>query len=139
MFFFLALYLVFFFFFSSRRRHTRFKCDWSSDVCSSDLPLVSLSNTKGFGSCSSGGSMTWSNWSVCAPNRDNTGFNPASCTQTVGNGTANCGTANASGLTGPASSQMPQFYYSTSDWASPYTIVNESSGSCSTIATDIGN
>src|SRR5882762_7953613 len=27
----------FFFFFSSRRRHTRFKCDWSSDVCSSDL------------------------------------------------------------------------------------------------------
>src|SRR4030065_1870790 len=25
------------FFFSSRRRHTRCKCDWSSDVCSSDL------------------------------------------------------------------------------------------------------
>src|SRR2546427_3504145 len=30
--------LLFFFFFSSRRRHTRFDCDWSSDVCSSDLP-----------------------------------------------------------------------------------------------------
>src|SRR4030066_1097200 len=30
---------LFFFFFSSRRRHTRFKCDWSSDVCSSDLFL----------------------------------------------------------------------------------------------------
>src|SRR4030066_469040 len=29
--------LIVFFFFSSRRRHTRFKCDWSSDVCSSDL------------------------------------------------------------------------------------------------------
>src|SRR2546430_5208457 len=28
-----------FFFFSSRRRHTRFDCDWSSDVCSSDLRL----------------------------------------------------------------------------------------------------
>src|SRR5260370_3769919 len=28
---------VMWFFFSSRRRHTRFKCDWSSDVCSSDL------------------------------------------------------------------------------------------------------
>src|SRR5260370_27325177 len=28
---------VIIFFFSSRRRHTRFKCDWSSDVCSSDL------------------------------------------------------------------------------------------------------
>src|SRR3990167_10988485 len=27
----------YFFFFSSRRRHTRFDCDWSSDVCSSDL------------------------------------------------------------------------------------------------------
>src|SRR5690606_41008098 len=27
-----------FFFFSSRRRHTRFSRDWSSDVCSSDLP-----------------------------------------------------------------------------------------------------
>src|SRR2546430_9050898 len=25
------------FFFSSRSRHTRFDCDWSSDVCSSDL------------------------------------------------------------------------------------------------------
>src|SRR5690606_41150746 len=24
--------------FSSRSRHTRFSCDWSSDVCSSDLP-----------------------------------------------------------------------------------------------------
>src|SRR5207237_7261174 len=29
--------ISFIFFFSSRRRHTRFKCDWSSDVCSSDL------------------------------------------------------------------------------------------------------
>src|SRR6267143_1355830 len=28
---------MFFFFFSSRRRHTRWNCDWSSDVCSSDL------------------------------------------------------------------------------------------------------
>src|SRR5438034_6670570 len=27
----------FLFFFSSRRRHTRSLCDWSSDVCSSDL------------------------------------------------------------------------------------------------------
>src|SRR5256886_890881 len=31
------LLCFFFFFFSSRRRHTRFDCDWSSDVCSSDL------------------------------------------------------------------------------------------------------
>src|SRR5256886_12512994 len=32
--------LLFYFFFSSRRRHTRFDCDWSSDVCSSDLATV---------------------------------------------------------------------------------------------------
>src|SRR5688572_31103042 len=31
-----------FFFFSSRRRHTRFDCDWSSDVCSSDLRMTPL-------------------------------------------------------------------------------------------------
>src|SRR5438132_8024004 len=34
-----------FFFFSSRRRHTRSLCDWSSDVCSSDLvggPIATL-------------------------------------------------------------------------------------------------
>src|SRR5438477_1893662 len=39
--FFYSLYhlisFFFFFFFSSRRRHTRLTCDWSSDVCSSDL------------------------------------------------------------------------------------------------------
>src|SRR5205085_8077678 len=34
-----VVWFVFFFFFSSRRRHTRFDCDWSSDVCSSDLGM----------------------------------------------------------------------------------------------------
>src|SRR5690606_40355530 len=29
-------------FFSSRRRHTRFSRDWSSDVCSSDLPHIAI-------------------------------------------------------------------------------------------------
>src|SRR5712691_4550712 len=37
---------MFFFFFSSRRRHTRFDCDWSSDVCSSDLVDVVTSAEK---------------------------------------------------------------------------------------------
>src|SRR5688572_31481554 len=37
LFIFFFLFFLFFFFFSSRRRHTRFDCDWSSDVCSSDL------------------------------------------------------------------------------------------------------
>src|SRR6267142_3456057 len=33
----MELILDLLFFFSSRRRHTRLTCDWSSDVCSSDL------------------------------------------------------------------------------------------------------
>src|SRR5438477_694446 len=39
----MLLFLIFFF--SSRRRHTRLTCDWSSDVCSSDL------NSIGFPAC----------------------------------------------------------------------------------------
>src|SRR5260221_7423182 len=42
------VFVLFFFFFSSRRRHTRSLCDWSSDVCSSDLMTFSPSNC---GSC----------------------------------------------------------------------------------------
>ena len=42
--------VFFFFFFSSRRRHTRSLCDWSSDVCSSDLSA--LSRASGEGHCS---------------------------------------------------------------------------------------
>src|SRR6266480_7220128 len=39
------------FFFSSRRRHTRLTCDWSSDVCSSDLGdvLVAVAETQDAG------------------------------------------------------------------------------------------
>src|SRR5256886_11601551 len=37
------------FFFSSRRRHTRFDCDWSSDVCSSDLLLAAIGLAITFG------------------------------------------------------------------------------------------
>src|SRR6266567_5332271 len=35
------------FLFSSRRRHTMFDCDWSSDVCSSDLDNAVCHNTDG--------------------------------------------------------------------------------------------
>src|SRR2546426_4877735 len=35
-----ACVVMLFFFFSSRRRHTRLQGDWSSDVCSSDLPAA---------------------------------------------------------------------------------------------------
>src|SRR6266853_4315593 len=37
------------FFFSSRRRNTSFDCDWSSDVCSSDLPTGGLGMNTGVG------------------------------------------------------------------------------------------
>src|SRR5256886_8021609 len=49
-----------FFFFSSRRRHTRFDCDWSSDVCSSDLRLK-LSRASHFLDlgCGPGGPLTF--------------------------------------------------------------------------------
>src|SRR2546430_9837392 len=51
-------------FFSSRRRHTRFDCDWSSDVCSSDLYARSCSgSTVSTGvskSSVSGTSILWS-------------------------------------------------------------------------------
>src|SRR5438034_6773923 len=37
------------FFFSSRRRHTRSLCDWSSDVCSSDLAKMVARHPHVFG------------------------------------------------------------------------------------------
>src|SRR5260370_31701756 len=45
------------FFFSSRRRHTRFKCDWSSDVCSSDLWIMNAAKTLSY----SPGVIKWAN------------------------------------------------------------------------------
>src|SRR6267143_5301255 len=36
------------FLFSSRRRHTRWNCDWSSDVCSSDLACCDAINRGAF-------------------------------------------------------------------------------------------
>src|SRR6266480_5321892 len=42
LFFICLFFFSFFFFFSSRRRHTRLTCDWSSDVCSSDLLFAPL-------------------------------------------------------------------------------------------------
>src|SRR5688572_32590065 len=43
----LSCSVLFFFFFSSRRRHTRFDCDWSSDVCSSDLAMQAAGTIAG--------------------------------------------------------------------------------------------
>src|SRR5207253_8117697 len=49
------------FFFSSRRRHTRWPRDWSSDVCSSDLVLISdASCTEGVIGIETGWLSRWS-------------------------------------------------------------------------------
>src|SRR2546426_12621671 len=45
-----------FFFFSSRRRHTRLQGDWSSDVCSSDLPRYNEIASK---RCAGGETQLW--------------------------------------------------------------------------------
>src|SRR3990167_9881849 len=45
-------------FFSSRRRHTRFDCDWSSDVCSSDLSAGRLAGGKALGRVDRGVELT---------------------------------------------------------------------------------
>src|SRR5215211_4279624 len=42
------------FFFSSRRRHTRSLCDWSSDVCSSDLHGSAATDARSLIVCSTG-------------------------------------------------------------------------------------
>src|SRR5438445_13303281 len=42
----LIAFCLLFFFFSSRRRHTRYWRDWSSDVCSSDLPLEGVGESR---------------------------------------------------------------------------------------------
>src|SRR5205085_12302639 len=43
---------------------------------------LALSSTKAYGTCVSSASMSWTNSSSCSPNRDNTGYSPASCTGT---------------------------------------------------------
>src|SRR5690606_40874049 len=71
-----VFYVHSFFFFSSRRRHTRFSRDWSSDVCSSDLPGVSKGG-RGLSACerSPGGA---------APNRRRRGCGARSEERRVG-------------------------------------------------------
>src|SRR5436190_22366218 len=48
-----------FFFFSSRRRHTRSLCDWSSDVCSSDLEFVGFTASYAIAALAATGLITW--------------------------------------------------------------------------------
>src|SRR2546430_10947181 len=60
-----------FFFFSSRRRHTRFDCDWSSDVCSSDLSPVTKTNRL----ATSGRPLTSCSYIARPPDRKSTRLN----------------------------------------------------------------
>src|SRR5574339_550554 len=56
------------FFFSSRRRHTRSPGDWSSDVCSSDLASLSITNSQSSPRLTSIGSvMPSSHLILCHP------------------------------------------------------------------------
>src|SRR6267142_6143863 len=68
--------MMFAFFFSSRRRHTILTCDWSSDVCSSDLarrlPGVRAASLSGFGLFSGSG---WTN-NIRVPGREVETFEP---------------------------------------------------------------
>src|SRR5688572_32550565 len=52
-------FFFFFFFFSSRRRHTRFDCDWSSDVCSSDLVRLLAQHIRSLGGSPPRSSGAW--------------------------------------------------------------------------------
>src|SRR5438309_6494983 len=52
------IFFFVFFFFSSRRRHTRWNCDWSSDVCSSVSTSKDLIVGAGF---SNSGTLTSGN------------------------------------------------------------------------------
>src|SRR5438034_11536175 len=66
--------LALLFFFSSRRRHTRSLCDWSSDVCSSDLAFGGVrSARRGVGSDIAstreyhpGDDVSWMDWAASA-------------------------------------------------------------------------
>src|SRR5205085_5294671 len=55
------------FFFSSRRRHTKFDCDWSSDVCSSDLKRICPARRRPYSSAI--GSLTFRTSSAVSQTR----------------------------------------------------------------------
>src|SRR2546427_7994380 len=66
------------FFFSSRRRHTSFDCDWSSDVCSSDLHSKSMPPFSCAMSCTSfacSSTPAWVPWNSRNRDRKSTRLN----------------------------------------------------------------
>lgn len=97
---------------------------------------ISLSSTAAYGSCVASGLVSFSS-SRCSASRDSSGFAPAACAGTIGDGTTGCGTAHAAGLTPPPATDMPVFTYLNTDWTPVYAERLEVSGTCSTIAADI--
>jgi hypothetical protein len=109
---------------------------------------VTMSGSSAYGTCTASGSQNWSAAdSRCSPNKDSSGFLPAVCTGAPGDGSANCGSSSAAGLSAPPTADMPDFTYVCSDWGSPcgntgvpYATVNETSGDCTTtIPNDISS
>lgn len=101
---------------------------------------LSLSSTDNYGICKSSGLELWSTSNArCSRTRDASGFRPAVCAGTVGDGSTGCGTSNAAGLTAPPSIEMPTFTYDPNDWSPVYRVFNESSGNCSAIVSDISS
>src|SRR5689334_24250803 len=95
-----VVFLFFFFFFSSRRRHTRWNCDWSSDVCSSDLVSSNKSNGQGLtlnnvtGTINMG-STTISNWATTCITVSNTA---AAVTSNINFGNTSCTSGGSDGI-----------------------------------------
>jgi type II secretory pathway pseudopilin PulG len=101
---------------------------------------LTLSSSDNYGICKSSGLELWSpSNSRCSRTRDASGFRPAVCAGTVGDGSEGCGTSNAAGLTAPPIMEAPTFTYDAADWSPVYTVVPEDSGNCPAIATDIQN
>jgi type II secretory pathway pseudopilin PulG len=101
---------------------------------------LDLSSSDNYGICKSSGLELWSSSNArCSRTRDASGYRPAVCAGTVGDGSTGCGTSNAAGLTAPPSMEMPTFTYDPTDWSPVYTVVNEATGNCSAIASDISS
>jgi Tfp pilus assembly protein PilX len=101
--------------------------------------LTLSGSSQGYGYCRSSGTMSWNTSSArCSASRDpSNAYAPALCSGSIGDGTTGCGTSNMLGLTAPLALDTPNFTYAASDWSGAYTVVNESSGDCTAIMSDI--
>src|SRR5256886_7447496 len=112
---------VFIFFFSSKRRHTRFDCDWSSDVCSSDLVTTMARNGTDFGIRVSGLGDPWFTGPAETPQGlFFPGYGPADANPDIGD-SAITETAGLGGFAMAAAPAIVQFVGGTAAEALSYT------------------